>query len=82
VHPSDDDMQHLTEGHEPFRASPAGKAMSKEMVQAHEQHVRDHHAQAIRKAAARVQQQQAPMGPPQLASTPQGAMARMGGAPQ
>lgn len=61
--PGDDDNQHIM-GHMQFAASPAGASMTKEQKAGHEQHVRDHHAQLIRKTAQRMMPPQAPAGPP------------------
>ncbi len=68
VTPGDDDQAHLfgAGGHEAFKASPGYKNMSKEQKAQHDQHIRDHHAQMIRKTAQRSGMSGPPqMGPPQ-----------------
>lgn len=75
VHPGDDDMAHAAD-HEAFIASPGGQKLSKEQRDGIEQHVRDHHAQHIRKSVQRGAQHMPMAGPippqmPQQQAVPQ-----------
>jgi hypothetical protein len=77
VLPGDDDHGHLfgPGGHEAFKASPGYKNMSKEQKAQHDQHIRDHHAQLIRKSAQRSGMSGPPQpqqGPPQMQQAPGG----------
>ena len=64
--PGDDDVEHINT-HSRFTQTPAAQTMKKEQRDAHEQHIRDHHAQLIRKT---MQRQRPPM--PQMPMPGQG----------
>ncbi len=70
----DDDDRHIA-GHSEFLNTPAGQSMTKEMKMAHEQHVRDHHAQKMKKSVQRDPQvAMAPPMPPQMQQAQQGGV--------
>lgn len=78
THPDDNDEEHK-QAHMAFLSGPRAQMMDKNQRAAAEQHLRDHDAQAMRKAGTAMMQQQQMMagGPPPGPMGPQGPMGGM-----